>query len=136
MYITGNLHLFWLWKVGTKKERRLYFWVQVLRGQRPELTDLLLVESLKCTISVPILSKTEKTDFIFYDSIFSQNIILFIGKEYLRKVKQKKKQRYELVHSRQWRHFIIFRRCDGKSPLFLFENVNKSEIMEYVYWGQ
>lgn len=32
----------------------------------------------------------EKTDFIFYNSIFSQNIILFIGKEYLRK-----KRKYE-----------------------------------------
>lgn len=35
-----------------------------------------------------IKQKFEKTDFIFYDSIFSQNIILLIGK----KVSQQKQQ--------------------------------------------
>lgn len=57
----------------------------------------------KCTISVPVLSKKEKkeiekTDFIFYNSIFSQNIILFIGKEYLGK-KRKYETKEELVHT-------------------------------------
>lgn len=38
--------------------------------------------------------KIEKTDFIFYNSIFSQNIILFIGKEYFeKKVNTKRKRR-------------------------------------------
>lgn len=41
--------------MGAEEKRRIYFRVQVLRGQRPELIVLSLVKSSKCSVTVSVL---------------------------------------------------------------------------------